>query len=71
MFIFYLLFDYGSVDESKNEGFNWGYDPVNYNVPEGSYSTDPFNGEVRIMEFKRWFKPFTKARTFCGYGCCL
>ena len=46
-------FDYGSVDERKDDGqFNWGYDPVNYNVPEGSYSTDPFKGDVRIKEFK-------------------
>ena len=47
------MYDYGSVDEnSKEAGFNWGYDPVNYNVPEGSYSTDPFHGEVRIRELK-------------------
>ncbi len=46
------VYDYGSVDEA-NPGFNWGYDPKNYNVPEGSYSTDPFNGEVRIKEFKQ------------------
>lgn len=46
-------FDYGSVDETKSKGeFNWGYDPVNYNVPEGSYATDARNGEVRIREFK-------------------
>lgn len=46
-------FDYGSVDEEKTEGeFNWGYDPINYNVPEGSYATDARNGEVRIREFK-------------------
>lgn len=46
-------YDYGSVDESGTTGaFNWGYDPLNYNVPEGSYSTDPYNGEVRIREFK-------------------
>jgi pullulanase len=47
-------FDYRSVDETKLDQpqFNWGYDPVNYNVPEGSYSTDPFNAEVRIKEFK-------------------
>ena len=45
-------FDYGSVDESKCDTFNWGYDPVNYNVPEGSYATDAFHGEVRIKEFK-------------------
>jgi pullulanase len=46
-------FDYGSVDEREGKGqFNWGYDPVNYNVPEGSYSTDPEHGEVRIREMK-------------------
>lgn len=46
-------FDYGSVDESKDDNqFNWGYDPVNYNVPEGSYATNPFKGNVRIREFK-------------------
>ena len=50
------VYDYGSVDETKldtEEQFNWGYDPVNYNVPEGSYSTDPYNGEVRVKEFKQ------------------
>lgn len=47
------MYDYGSVDEAgSTEQFNWGYDPVNYNVPEGSYSTDPFHGEVRIRECK-------------------
>ncbi len=47
------VFDYGSVDEGGGtDAFNWGYDPVNYNVPEGSYSTDPRNGEVRIRELK-------------------
>lgn len=48
------VYDYGSVDETKlsTPQYNWGYDPVNYNVPEGSYSTDPYNGEVRIKEFK-------------------
>ena len=47
------VFDYASVDEENPEGsFNWGYDPLNYNVPEGSYSTDPTRGEVRIREFK-------------------
>ena len=46
------VYDYGSVDEA-NPSFNWGYDPKNYNVPEGSYSTDPYNGEVRITEFKQ------------------
>ena len=47
-------YDYASVDEMDPEaGFNWGYDPVNYNVPEGSYSTDPYHGEVRVKEFKQ------------------
>jgi len=48
-------FDYRSIDETKleNGSFNWGYDPQNYNVPEGSYSTDPYHGEVRINEFKQ------------------
>ena len=47
-------YDYASVDETNPEaGFNWGYDPVNYNVPEGSYSTDPYHGEVRVKEFKQ------------------
>ena len=51
-------YDYGSVDETSLEDnvFNWGYDPVNYNVPEGSYSTDPYNGEVRVAEFKQMVK---------------
>ena len=48
------VYDFGSVDESGSGSlFNWGYDPVNYNVPEGSYSTDPYNGEVRVSEFKQ------------------
>ncbi|MBE6620644.1 MAG: type I pullulanase [Ruminococcaceae bacterium] len=48
------VYDYATVDESNPDAaFNWGYDPKNYNVPEGSYSTDPFNGEVRIKEFKQ------------------
>ena len=48
------VYDYATVDEATPEDeFNWGYDPKNYNVPEGSYSTDPFNGEVRIKEFKQ------------------
>lgn len=48
-------FDFASVDESRlyEPQFNWGYDPVNYNVPEGSYSTDPYNPGMRIYEFKR------------------
>lgn len=53
-------FDYGSIDEEKLETpqFNWGYDPTNYNVPEGLYSTDPFDGEVRIKEFKEMVQGF-------------
>ena len=49
------IFDFGSVDESKpyQQQYNWGYDPVNYNVPEGSYSTDPYHGEVRVRELKQ------------------
>ena len=52
------VYDFGSVDESHLEKaqFNWGYDPVNFNVPEGSYSTDPFNGAVRIREMKQMIK---------------
>ena len=47
------VYDYGSVDEAGPEDqFNWGYDPVNYNIPEGSYSSDPTRGEVRIRELK-------------------
>ncbi len=48
-------FDYHTVDETRlsEEQFNWGYDPKNYNVPEGSYSTNPYHGEVRIREFKQ------------------
>ncbi len=51
------VYDFGSVDETgKGSAFNWGYDPVNYNVPEGSYSTDPYNGAVRVQEFKQMVK---------------
>ncbi len=48
-------FDYASVNEATlvNQDFNWGYDPLNYNVPEGSYSTDPKQGEVRVNEYKQ------------------
>ena len=45
------IFDYETVDESRPDGgYNWGYDPQNYNVPEGSFATDPFHGEVRVRE---------------------
>jgi len=53
-------FDFRSIDETKNEGFNWGYDPQNYNVPEGSYSTDPYNPAARIKEFKQMVQGFHK-----------
>lgn len=47
------VYDFASVDEAGGEdGFNWGYDPLNYNVPEGSYASDAARGEVRIREFK-------------------
>ncbi|WP_430385214.1 alpha-amylase family glycosyl hydrolase [Bifidobacterium angulatum] len=46
------FYDYGSVDETRTGGYNWGYDPVNYNVPEGPYSTNPYDGAVRIRECK-------------------
>ena len=56
-------YDYGSVDETRlNEPqYNWGYDPVNYNVPEGGYSTDPYQPEVRIREFKQMVQALHKA----------
>ncbi|MBQ3763343.1 MAG: type I pullulanase, partial [Clostridia bacterium] len=48
------VYDFATVDETgKGRQFNWGYDPKNYNAPEGSYSTDPEKGEVRINEFKQ------------------
>ncbi|GKX67246.1 type I pullulanase [Inconstantimicrobium mannanitabidum] len=55
-------FDYASVDESKLDEpqFNWGYDPKNYNVPEGSYSINPYEGKLRINEFKTMVKELHK-----------
>ncbi len=52
------VYDYATVDETKTDSdeYNWGYDPKNYNVPEGSYSTDPYDGNVRIREFKQMIK---------------
>lgn len=66
------IYDYGSVDEAlsfknhlkgskEEEPFNWGYDPVNYNCPEGSYSSDPYRGEVRITELKKAIMALHKA----------
>ena len=47
------VFDFQTVDENDPEaGFNWGYDPLNYNIPEGSYTTDPNNGTARVRQFK-------------------
>jgi len=56
-------YDYGSVDETRlsDNKYNWGYDPVNYNVPDGSYSTDPYKPEVRINEFKQMVQALHKA----------
>ncbi|NME68274.1 type I pullulanase [Flammeovirga aprica] len=55
-------FDYHSVDETKLEDgvYNWGYDPENYNVPEGSYSSNPYDGAVRIKEFKQMVQAMHK-----------
>ena len=60
---FQPVFDYASVDETKlnKPQFNWGYDPKNYNVPEGSYSTDPYSPGTRIKEFKEMVMALHKA----------
>ena len=52
------VYDYGSVDETRLDEpqFNWGYDPVNFGAPEGSYATDPFHGAVRVREMKQMVK---------------
>ena len=57
------MYDYASVDERNSDGetFNWGYDPKNYNVPEGSYSTNPYDGNVRVSELKQMVKAFHDA----------
>ncbi len=56
------FYDYGSVDESGDDSqFNWGYDPINYNVPEGSYSSDPYDGNVRIKEAKEMIAALHRA----------
>ncbi len=56
-------YDFGSVDETRlqDNEYNWGYDPVNYNVPDGSYSTDPFDPQCRIREFKQMVQALHKA----------
>ena len=55
-------FDYASVDETKldENRYNWGYDPQNYNVPDGSYSTDPYKPDTRIREFKQMVQALHK-----------
>lgn len=52
------VYDYGSIDESDSEtkAYNWGYDPQNFNVPEGSYSTNPYDGAVRVREMKQMIR---------------
>ena len=57
------MYDFGSVDESKDimKQYNWGYDPVNYNCPEGSYSTNPYDGNTRIKECKQMIQALHNA----------
>lgn len=52
------IYDYATIDETEEKPtkYNWGYDPKNYNVPEGSYSTDPYNPVTRILELKQTIK---------------
>jgi pullulanase len=54
------FYDYNSVDETKSNQYNWGYDPVNYNIPEGSYSTNPSDGKQRIKELKKTIQTIHK-----------
>ena len=56
------VFDYATVDETQQppSAYNWGYDPYNYNVPEGSYSSNPFDPFARITEFKELIKAMHK-----------
>lgn len=57
------MYDFGSIDETESisDSFNWGYDPVNYNVPEGSYATDAHRGDVRIREMKQMIQALHEA----------
>lgn len=56
------MYDYGSVDETgKKLQYNWGYDPMNYFVPEGSYATDPYHGEVRVRECREMIQALHRA----------
>ncbi len=56
------IFDFASVDETgESSQFNWGYDPLNYNVPEGSYATNAYQGETRILECKQMIQALHQA----------
>ncbi len=57
------FYDFASIDETdtKNPQYNWGYDPKNYNVPEGSYSSNPYDGNVRIKECKQMIQALHSA----------
>jgi pullulanase len=78
------MFDYGSIDETTldQNKYNWGYDPVNYNVPDGGYSTNPYDPACRIREAKAMIQALHKAgirvvmdvvynHTFDVMGCAL
>ena len=78
------MFDYGSIDETTldRNRYNWGYDPVNYNTPEGGYSTDPADPACRIREAKQMIQALHKAgirvimdvvynHTYDAMGCAL
>lgn len=56
-------YDYASIDETRLDEncYNWGYDPLNYNVPDGSYATDPYRPDVRIREFKQMVQALHQA----------
>ena len=65
------FYDFYSIDESKPDQpqYNWGYDPLNYNTPEGSYSTNPYDGITRIREMKELGKNVSSKWIKCGNGC--
>ena len=57
------MYDYNSIDETRLEDnqFNWGYDPKNYSVPEGSYATNPYDGRVRVKEMRQMIEGLHQA----------
>lgn len=58
---FLPMYDFGSIDEAHpSNAYNWGYDPVNYNVPEGSYSSKPADPAARILEMKEMINALHK-----------